>query len=115
MQPHAPDFIDSYCRVLTRLWCAVFLGNAVAIAALALWQPLEIWRLYTERLAFAPMFALGILEFFFRKCWFRNYTTRPFDRLLSRIMPPENTERGRRSLAFIREMRARIAAEEEGR
>jgi len=115
MQPHAPDFIDSYCRVLTRLWCAVFLGNAAAIAALALWQPLETWRLYTERLAFAPMLALGVVEFFFRKWWFRNYTTRPLDRLLSRIMPPESTERGRRSLVFIREMRTRIEAGEEGR
>jgi uncharacterized membrane protein len=115
MQPHAPDFIDGYCRVLTRVWCAVFLGNAIAIAALALWQPLESWRLYAERLAFAPMLALGIVEFFFRKWWFRAYTTRPFDRLLSRLMPPENTERGRRSLAFIREMRARIEAGQEER
>jgi uncharacterized membrane protein len=115
MQPHAPDFIDNYCRVLTRLWCALFVGNAIAIAALALWQPLDTWRLYTERLAFAPMLALAVVEFFFRKWWFRNYTTRPFDRLLSRIMPPENTERGRRSLAFIREMRARTEAGEQGR
>ncbi|HEY5656231.1 MAG TPA: hypothetical protein VIY27_00435 [Myxococcota bacterium] len=115
MQPHAPDFIDSYCRKLTGIWCALFLANAGAIAALALWQPLDTWKLYTERLAFAPLLALGIIEFFFRKWWFRNYTTRPFDRLLARLMPPENTARGRRSLAFIREMRARLAAGEEGR
>jgi hypothetical protein len=68
-----------------------------------------------EELAFAPILAPGVVEFFFRKWWFRNYTARPFDRLLSGIMPPENAERGRRSLTFIRKMRARIAAGEEGR
>jgi hypothetical protein len=63
--------------------------------------------------AYAGMGVLQAAEFFVRKLWFRNYTSRPLDRLLSRLFPAENTAPGRRSLAYIQEMRRRIARGEE--
>ena len=43
----------------------------------------------------ALLSAFCFVEFFWRKAWFRYFGRGPFDRLLARIFPPENTERGR--------------------
>jgi uncharacterized membrane protein len=113
VDPKAPDFIDPYCRKLTVIWCTAFAANAVAIAALALAGRQTEWALYTGIWSYVGMGALQTVEFFVRKLWFRNYTSRPLDRLLSRLFPAENTAQGRRSLAYIQEMRRRIARGEQ--
>ena len=50
------------------------------------------------------------LEFFLRKWWFRHYEDKWIDRVLARIFPSERTKRGRRSQAYI----AQVKAEEAG-
>lgn len=115
IQPRSPDWIGPYCRKATVLWAAVFLWNAIVVGALALAGSPEAWSLYAGRGAFALIAAVAIAEFVFRKWWFRHYEEHVLDRALARIMPPEHTERGRRSLAFIRDMKARMRAEEAGR
>jgi hypothetical protein len=56
------------------------------------------------------MGALTVLEFLFRKTWFRHYFHGgPFERLWSRLFPAEHTARGRRSQRTIEEYRARHA------
>lgn len=113
VDPKAPDFIDPYCRKLTVVWCVAFALNASVIAALAFSADPGHWAIYTGMWAYAGMGVLQAAEFFVRKLWFRNYTSRPLDRLLSRLFPAENTAPGRRSLAYIQEMRRRIARGEE--
>jgi hypothetical protein len=58
-----------------------------------------------------PMAALAVVEYAVRKAWFRYYAGGPLDRLWATLLPAENSERGRRSLAHIREARARMRAE----
>jgi uncharacterized membrane protein len=111
IQPYAPSFIGSYCRKATILWMVVLFVNAVVVASLAWGGTPEAWARYTGRDAFLLMGGVGVGEWMFRKWWFRHYGDHLLDRLLRRVMPPENTERGRRSSAFIRDMRARLAAE----
>jgi hypothetical protein len=41
-----------------------------------------------------------------RKWWFRYFGPGPLDQLLKHALPPENTAAGRRSLDYIRKMRA---------
>src|SRR5262249_51398751 len=53
MQPYAPDFIRPYCRRVTLLWAGLFLANALAIAALALFAPLAWWRAWTGWITWA--------------------------------------------------------------
>jgi uncharacterized membrane protein len=113
IQPRSPDFIAAYCRAVTALWAALFAVFALAIAGLAIAAPLEVWRAFTGPVAFALVSVLLAGEFLFRKWWFRHYEDHAFDRLLSRFMPAEETERGRRSVAFIRDMKARMQAERE--
>jgi hypothetical protein len=53
------------------------------------------------------MFAVLPIEFLIRKTWFRYYYFGgPFDRFWSSFFPPEETERGRASLEYIRRFRA---------
>ena len=50
--------------------------------------------------------ALSVVEFLFRKSWFRYYFRGgPFDRLWSRLFPAERTAQGRRSIEAIRRYR----------
>lgn len=97
IQPHAPDFIRPYCRGSTRLWAWLFVANAVAIVALALAGPFELWRAFTALWVWAGMAALTALDFSVRKLYFRLYDDGPLDRLLARWFPAERTEMGRRS------------------
>ena len=111
LQPRAPDFIRSYCRKLTALWCAVFAGTAGAIVWLVLAEAHAPRRAFSSFGLWLPMIVLTAVEYFVRKIWFRYYSGGPFDRLLAALLPAENTERGRRSLAYIREARAQMRAE----
>ena len=57
------------------------------------------------------MGVLSAIEYAVRKAWFRYYGGGALDAVWAALLPAENTERGRRSLAYIREARARMRAE----
>jgi hypothetical protein len=58
---------------------------------------------------FAVMGALCGADFLVRKWWFRYYYHNNFfDRVWSRLFPAEDTEMGRRSMAFIRAKRKEL-------
>lgn len=105
IQPYLPPFTHTYCRRVTALWTLFFAANAAGIPALALASPEEWWPVYTSRIYFALVAGIAAVEFLVRKLVFRHYTQAPIDRLLSAIFPAENTERGRRSIAYLDEMR----------
>ncbi|HME72094.1 MAG TPA: hypothetical protein VKM54_19825 [Myxococcota bacterium] len=109
----APDFIDPYCRKLTVVWCGVFAVNMACISAFALAGRYDAWAWYAGALSYLFMAIVQGLEFVVRKVWFRHYGRGPLDRLFARLFPSENTPTGRRSLAYIQKMRARIARGEE--
>ncbi len=109
----APDFIDPYCRKVTVVWCAVFAVNMACISAFALAGRYDAWAWYAGALSYSLMAVVQGLEYLVRKVWFRHYGRGPVDRLFSRLFPSENTPTGRRSLAYIQKMRARIARGED--
>jgi len=109
--PEAPEFIRRYCRGVTALWVLFFLASAVGIGWLALAGSPAAWVAASSRHVWLAMGALTGVEFLFRKTWFRYYFRGgPFERLWSRLFPAERTERGRRSLRYIEEYRARVLA-----
>jgi uncharacterized membrane protein len=101
LQPRAPDFIGPYCRVVTAIWSVLFALNAVVIVALV-FAGGGAWRAFTGWGVYALLGALSAAEYFFRKAWFRSYGSGGVDRLWARLLPAQNTERGRRSLEYIR-------------
>ncbi len=107
--PVSPDFIRPYCRRSTIGWCIFFAINAAVIAWLALSGRVEAWRDYTGWQMFAIIGAICLVDFLFRKWWFRYYQSHnPFDRVWSKIFPAENTERGRRSMEYLRKRRQEL-------
>lgn len=109
MEPHAPEFIRSYCRRLTILWSAFFVVNAVVIAALAIWGSLGWWRAYTGWIIYTILAVLSVIEFLVRKWWFRYYFNgTPFDRVWSILFPAEATPQGRRSADYVRRAREEL-------
>jgi uncharacterized membrane protein len=104
VQPWAPDFIRSYCRKATLVFAALFAGQAVALAVLVVRPPVQGWATASSAIVWGPLGALFAVEWAVRKAWFRHYGRNPVDRLLRILMPPERTERGRRSLAYIERM-----------
>jgi len=113
VDPMAPDFIDPYCRKLTLVWCGVFAVNLAFIGAFALTGRSDAWAWYAGVLSYLFMAVVQAVEFVVRKVWFRHYGRGPLDRLFARLLPSENTAQGRRSLAHIQKMRARIARGED--
>jgi uncharacterized membrane protein len=115
IQPYAPDFIRPYCRRLTRVWAAIFLANALAIAALALFAPLAWWRAWTGWLAWLAFTAISAGEFAVRKAHFRIYDDGPIDAFFERLFPAADTEMGRRSNEYKRQMRRALGRPERGK
>jgi len=111
LQPRAPDFIRSYCRKVTALWCVFFAATAATIAWLVADGSVEARRAFSSWGLWLPMGLLSLAEYAVRKAWFRYYAGGPLDRLWAALLPAENSARGRRSLAYIREARARMRAE----
>jgi uncharacterized membrane protein len=107
--PLAPDFIRPYCRQQTAIWGAMFGASAVVTAALALKGNAVAHRAWTGWQFWALLGAYSFVEFFWRKAWFRYFGRGPFDRLLARLFPPEHTERGRLSQAYLLRMREELA------
>ena len=107
----APDFIDPYCNTLTGIWAGLFALCAVAVVGCALLASREAWSVVAGIGVYALMATLQSVEYFVRKLWFRHYSRGLLDPLFARFFPAEATSAGRRSLAYITEMRARLAAE----
>ncbi len=112
VDPKAPAFIEPFCRKSTIVWASLFAVNALVIASLAASGPLRAWKLYSGVGAYLLLGAWALAEFLIRKLWFRNYTRAWYDRLLAWAFPAENTPEGRRSLAYIREMRRKLGMPE---
>lgn len=115
LQPHAPEFIRPYCRGVTRFWAAVFLANALGIAALALFAPLAWWQAYTGWIVWLVFAALSLVEFAVRKAHFRNYDNGPIDLLFEKFFPSDRTEMGRRAMEWKSQMRRSLGRPERGR
>jgi len=112
VDPKAPAFIEPFCRKSTLVWAGLFAVNAAVLAALAVTGPLRAWQLYSGLGAYLLLGTWALAEFLIRKLWFRNYGGSWYDRLLARAFPAENTAEGRRSLAYIREMRRKLGMPE---
>ena len=107
--PEAPGFIRDYCRGVTALWVVFFLASAGVIGWLAIAGSPAAWLATSSRNVWIAMGVLSGIEFLVRKTWFRYYFHGgPFERLWSRLFPAERTARGRRSLQYIEEYRARL-------
>ena len=108
LEPFAPDFIGPYCRKATLAFAGLFALQAIALVALALAAPGPGWAARASLLVWAPTLVATALEFAVRKAWFRHYGDGLVDRALRRLLPPENTARGRRSLEYIRRRRREL-------
>jgi hypothetical protein len=95
---------------VTALWAALFAANAAVIAALVFGGTPEARRAFSEWGAWVLLGAVSAVEYVVRKSWFRYYAGGALDRVWAAFLPAENTERGRRSLAYIREKRAEMRA-----
>jgi uncharacterized membrane protein len=107
--PLAPPFIAPYCRKLTAVWAGLFAASAVITAVLAIRGLLDAHRAWTGWIFWTVLAIFSLVEFLWRKAWFRYYGPGPFDRFLSRVFPPGNTPRGRRSAAYVASMRSELA------
>jgi len=110
MQPRAPEFIRSYCRKVTALFALLFAGNAAAIAWLVAAGAGDARRWFATAGVWLPLAAVSLVEYAVRKAWFRYYAGGLLDRVWAALLPAENTERGRRSLAHIRRARDEMRA-----
>ncbi len=57
----------AWCRRWTGIWCAFFVANGAAAAALAAWAPLRWWTVYTGLVSYALMGALFATEWLLRR------------------------------------------------
>lgn len=96
-----PPFTEPYCRRVTVLWCVFLAANAITVAVLAVAAPLGWWAFYTGPIFYLLLALLLSAELCFRKWLFRYYGDGLADRVFARFFPPEQTEAGRRSLAYV--------------
>ena len=83
-------------------------AGPMAAAWLAVDPPASGWGAATGFWIWTPVIAASLVDWAVRKWWFRYFGPGPLDQLLKRVLPPENTEAGRRSLDYIRRMRAEL-------
>ncbi|HVP31496.1 MAG TPA: hypothetical protein VMW35_20300 [Myxococcota bacterium] len=107
----APDFIGPFCRVLSGLYGLLAAAIATGIAVFALSGAHDAWRRLVVYDSWIAVAAFEVVSFVVRKLWFRHYTGSAIDRVFARCFPAENTERGRRSLAYVRRMREQIGGQ----
>jgi uncharacterized membrane protein len=108
LHPYAPEFIAPYCRKSTIVFAGIFAVQGIAAFWLAFDPPASSWGTATGVWIWAPVIAASLADWVVRKWWFRYFGPGPLDQLLKRMLPPENTEAGRRSLEYIRRMRAQL-------
>ena len=108
LHPYAPDFIAPYCRKSTIVFAAIFALLAVAAGYLGFVPPASGWGSATGFWIWTPVIAASLVDWAVRKWWFRYFGPGPLDQLLKHVLPPENTAAGRRSLEYIRRMRAQL-------
>lgn len=112
LEPHAPEFIGPYCRKATAAFAGLFALQAVVLTAVGLGSTGAaadpVWAARASLLVWVPTVVGTTGEFLVRKIWFRHYGRSPVDRVLRVLLPPENTEQGRRSLAYVRRMRREL-------
>jgi uncharacterized membrane protein len=108
LHPYAPDFIAPYCRKSTGVFAGVFALQGIAALYLALRPPSSNWGTATGVWIWTPVLLASLIDWCVRKWWFRYFGPGPLDQLLRRVLPPENTSAGRRSLEYIRRMRAQL-------
>jgi uncharacterized membrane protein len=77
-----------YCRRVTVVWCAFFLGNGAIALWLAVAATSEEWALYTGLVSYLLVGILYAAEFVYRQWRFRRYLGAPSDLLFRRIFPP---------------------------
>ena len=111
MEPLVPEFIGEYCRAVTGAWAFFFAANAVFIFVLAFEGDTATWAAWTGGGLYVLAMMLQGVEYVVRKLWFRAYDDTPIDRVWERCFPAEATERGRRSVAHITEMKRQLEAE----
>jgi uncharacterized membrane protein len=108
LHPYAPDFIAPYCRKSTAVFAGVFAMQGAAAAYLAFHPPGSGWGTAVGIWIWIPVLLASLIDWCVRKWWFRYFGPGPLDQLLKRVLPPENTAAGRRSLDYIRRMRAQL-------
>jgi uncharacterized membrane protein len=108
LHPYAPDFIAPYCRKSTIVFAGIFALLAVAASYLAFRPPASGWGAASGLWIWTPVLIASLIDWVIRKSWFRYFGPGPLDQLLRRLLPPENTAAGRRSLEYIRRMRAQL-------
>jgi uncharacterized membrane protein len=108
LHPYAPDFIAPYCRRSTAVFGGIFALLAVVATYFAFSPPTSGWGTTTGLWIWAPVIAASLVDWAVRKWWFRYFGPGPLDQLLKRLLPPENTAAGRRSLEYIRRMRSQL-------
>ncbi|HKA15516.1 MAG TPA: hypothetical protein VKH41_10905 [Myxococcota bacterium] len=108
LHPYAPDFIAPYCRKSTIVFAGIFALLAVVAGGLAFHPPASGWGSASGLWIWTPVIAASLVDWAVRKWWFRYFGPGPLDQLLKRLLPPENTAAGRRSLEYIRRMRAQL-------
>ncbi len=89
-QPSLSNAQVAYCRSVTKVWCAFFLGNALVSVYLAVRAPLWVWALYTGAIAYGLIGVLATVEYVVRKARFREYGAGIHDRILARVFPPHS-------------------------
>lgn len=77
-----------YCRLVTGIWCVVFVLNGALTLALALYASLAWWTLYTGALSYVLIGIVFATELVYRYWRFRPYDGSITDPLFRRIFPP---------------------------
>jgi hypothetical protein len=90
------------------IFAALFALQGIATGWLAFHPPASGWATATGLWIWTPILVASLGDWVVRKWWFRYFGPGRLDQLLKRVLPPENTEAGRRSLEYIRRMRAQL-------
>ncbi len=78
-----------YCRRVTVVWCAFFVGNGAIAFFLAWAGELEAWAVFTGLVSYLLVGLLFGTEYVYRHWRFRRYLGGFADPLLKRIFPPD--------------------------
>jgi len=85
--PDLPPEEVVYCRAVTAIWCAFFVGNAIAALCFALFASLALWTLYTGLISYLLMGTLFLCELIYRTWRFGRLFGTPIDPLLRWLVP----------------------------